>query len=149
MKLRRLDVDFFVADQLSVDDIDALADRGVRSILNNRPEGESDDQPAGAAIETAARSRGIAYAAAPVAGRDVTPAELADCREAIAALPTPICAYCRIGVRSMLGWALSSIDSRGVNAVIEAVAGAGFETDALGVAITKRTNPACHKEASQ
>ena len=148
MKLRRLDPDVYVADQLTVADLAILAERGVRSILNNRPEGESEDQPSGAVIEKAARSIGIAYAAAPVAGRDVSRAELRELGRALAALPKPVCAYCRTGVRSMLGWALTSLDAKGVNAVVEAVTGAGFDTDSLCIAITKQTNPVCHKEAS-
>ncbi len=79
MKLRHLDRDVYVADQLTVADLEALAHRGVRS---------------------------------------------------------------------MLGWALTSLDAKGVNAVVEAVTGAGFDTATPGFAITKETNPACHKEES-
>ena len=146
MHLRRLEHDFYVADQLQPADLRALADRGIRSILNNRPEGEGADQPAGTLIEGQARALGMAYDAVPIAGRSVGAKERRRFRRVVAALPRPICAYCRTGVRSMLGWALTELEAKGTNAVLNAVAGAGFETEWLRSAITKQTHPACHKE---
>ena len=63
---RALSHDILVAPQISLDDVAEAARQGVKLIISNRPERESDDQPPGSAIEAAARKAGLAYVAIPV-----------------------------------------------------------------------------------
>ena len=51
---RTLDDTIMVAPQIGVDAVAEAKALGVRLIINNRPEGESDDQVPGDAIEAAA-----------------------------------------------------------------------------------------------
>ena len=51
--------DVCVAPQLIPESMAEAARQGFKSVINNRPEGESDDQVPGAQIESAARALGI------------------------------------------------------------------------------------------
>lgn len=105
MALREIAPGFFVSEQLTVEDMPRLAAAGIRSILNNRPDGEDEDQPSSRALEAAARAAGLAYRHAPVATREPTAAEQAAFEAALAELPRPVCAFCRTGTRAELCWA--------------------------------------------
>jgi sulfide:quinone oxidoreductase len=51
MDVRKLTDDVFVAPQIEVSDIPALAARGFRTIICNRPDGEALEQPSFSEIE--------------------------------------------------------------------------------------------------
>jgi uncharacterized protein (TIGR01244 family) len=93
--------------QLSERDIVALADEGVRLVVNNRPEEELPSTP-GALIEKACQEAGIRYIAAPVRG---WPAEqdVEAVADGLARLKDDESAalYCRSGARSAVIWALA------------------------------------------
>ncbi len=131
MNVRRVAPDFYVADQLEPDDLHQLEALGVRSLVNNRPEGEAPEQPGGAAIEARATALDMRYRAVPVRTRAVTDAELAEFRAALEALPRPVCAYCRSGVRSVSCWALTALADLGPVPVLRALERAGFSEQDL------------------
>lgn len=108
MPFVRLTDHVFVAPQISIADVATAAQQGVRLIVNNRPDGESADQPDGSAIEAAARAAGIAYAAIPVthAGFAAWQIDALDCALAEAGDAAKVLMFCRSGTRSTLLWAL-------------------------------------------
>jgi sulfide:quinone oxidoreductase len=55
-----------VAPQLDEAEFGTLAALGDKAVVNNRPDGEGDDQPASAVLEAAARRHGLAYRHVPV-----------------------------------------------------------------------------------
>jgi uncharacterized protein (TIGR01244 family) len=65
---RKVTDDFSVAPQITVDDVKRAAEAGFRTLINNRPEGESPDQTPAAEIEAAARAAGLAYHYIPIVG---------------------------------------------------------------------------------
>src|SRR5690606_31355152 len=81
--LKRLSEQVRVGPQLSVEDIAALAKEGVKVVINNRPDGESPDQPPNAALAAAAEQAGIAYRHIPIAGGAVTPEAVKAMAEAL------------------------------------------------------------------
>jgi uncharacterized protein (TIGR01244 family) len=96
-----LSPDLSVAPQLGPEAMQALADAGYKSVINNRPDFEGGpNQPTNASIEAAAKAAGLAYAFLPVASGHQTPDEIARFAELLAALPRPIVAFCRSGTRS-------------------------------------------------
>ena len=92
-----------VAPQIQPEDVAGLASAGFVAVINNRPEGESPDQPPGSAIEAACRDAGLAYHAIPIRGAPVEAQARAQ-RDAAAGGKT--LAYCRSGTRSINTWAL-------------------------------------------
>jgi uncharacterized protein (TIGR01244 family) len=109
---RKLTDTVFASPQIGVEDIAQAGALGVRLVINNRPEDESDDQTSGPAIEAAARAAGMDYAAIPVTHAGFSEWQVEAMAAALAGAKGPVLAYCRSGTRSTLLWALAEA-SRG------------------------------------
>ena len=96
-----------VRDQVRPDEIAGLKAEGFRSIIVNRPDGEGADQPSFAEIETAARAAGMEARYVPVEVGKITDGDVEKFAAAMEALPKPVVAFCRSGLRSTSLWALS------------------------------------------
>ena len=96
-----------VAPQIAVADVAAALAEGVTLIVNNRPEGESEDQTAGAEIEAAARAAGMDYVAIPVTHSGFSQPQVEAMSAALEGAVGKVLAYCRSGTRSTLLWALA------------------------------------------
>lgn len=98
--------DFSVSPQISVEDVARAAAAGFRTIINNRPEGESGDQTPGEEIAAAAAAHGLTYRALPFAGPP-PPAVLSETALILQEAPGPVLAYCRTGTRSITAWGMA------------------------------------------
>lgn len=101
MNVMPLTDEFAVTAQISVDDVSAIADAGYKTIICNRPDYESADQPVFADIKAAAEAAGIAVAYIPVVGMP-SPNQVEEMADALRTLPQPVLAYCRSGNRSSI-----------------------------------------------
>ena len=131
MMFRRLDEAVLVAGQLSPGDIADAARLGVTLVVNNRPDGEEPDQPAGAEIGQAARSAGLEYCEIPVAG-GIAPDQVEATARAIDGARGEVLLFCRSGTRSTWLWALARA-SRGddPDELVGRAAEAGFDLSPL------------------
>lgn len=93
-----------VAPQIQIGDIAHIARLGFRSILNNRPDGEAEDQPPSAALASAAAAHGLAYAHQPVLVSTLGAPDVLRFQNLLAELPKPILGFCRTGTRTTLLW---------------------------------------------
>lgn len=118
----------FVSPQISVQDVRAAHELGVTLIINNRPEGEADDQVAGNVIEAAARAAGMNYVAIPVTHTGFSQPQVDAMEQALDSALGSVLAYCRSGTRSTLLWALAESKS-GVDPdeLTEIAAEAGYD----------------------
>jgi uncharacterized protein (TIGR01244 family) len=92
---------------LSREDIEALAASGVKTIINNRPDGEDAGQlPADEARRLCA-AYGIAYHHIPFVAATLTKADIDAFEKVLASEPQPMVAHCRSGTRSTIVWALT------------------------------------------
>tara|TARA_R110000772_G_scaffold129051_4_gene237088 strand:- start:118471 stop:120144 length:1674 start_codon:yes stop_codon:yes gene_type:complete len=107
MEIRTLDDQLSVSGQVTPEELAALAARGVRHIICNRPDGEGADQPAYAEVQRAAEAAGIQAHYLPVVAGKVSDAEARDFGQLLDAIEGPVHAYCRTGMRSTTLWALS------------------------------------------
>lgn len=114
MMFRQLSETVFASPQIGLAEVGEAKTMGITLIINNRPEGESDDQVPGNEIEAAARMAGIGYVSIPVTHAGFSETQVRAMAEALAACDGPILAYCRSGTRSTLLWALAEA-SRGAN----------------------------------
>jgi uncharacterized protein (TIGR01244 family) len=87
-------------------DIHALAEAKVRTIINNRPDGEDPGQLPAAAARRLAAARGLAYHHIPVTAASLSHADVDAFAAVLNSAPAPIVAHCRSGTRSALLWAL-------------------------------------------
>ena len=104
---RRLTDTMLASPQITPAEVSDAKALGVTLIVNNRPDGESDDQPSGAEIAAAAEAEGIAYIAIPVTAAGFSQPQVDAMREALASTDGPVLGYCRSGTRSTLLWSLA------------------------------------------
>lgn len=125
---RKLSDTVFASPQIGLAEVTEAAAQGIALIVNNRPEGESDDQTPGPEIEAAARAAGMGYVAIPVTHAGFSEAQVAALAKALEEAPGPVLAYCRSGTRSTLLWAMAEA-SRGKNPAMLAAqaAQAGYD----------------------
>jgi len=95
-----------VSPQIALSDLPALAQAGFRSVICNRPDGESPDQPAFAVVQAAAEAAGLQAAWLPVTPGCLTPPHVEAFEQLLQQLPGPVLAYCRTGMRSASLWNL-------------------------------------------
>ncbi len=125
---RRLSDTMLASPQITVEDIAAAKAAGVSLIVNNRPEGESDDQTPGAEIEKAARDAGIDYLAIPITHAGFSHPQVARLAEALEQTSGTVLGYCRSGTRSTLLWALAKASMGDEpEALAAAAASAGYD----------------------
>jgi uncharacterized protein (TIGR01244 family) len=127
--IRRLDENCWVAGQIAPRDLVEIATKGVRTIVNNRPDGEEPLQPASIEIAAAARAAEMAYFHIPV---EATFNE-AQVREMAEALEQgPVLAFCRSGTRSTYLWALArASEGAEAEALAQQAAEAGYDLTPL------------------
>lgn len=126
---RKLTDRVYASPQIGIAEVAEAKALGVALIVNNRPDGESDDQTPGGEIEAAALVAGIAYVAIPVTHAGFSEPQVVAMRQALArAGDAPVLAYCRSGTRSTLLWALAEASAGADPASLaNAAAGAGYD----------------------
>lgn len=129
MKLAILTPNFSALPQPTVEDIRELADRGYRSIIGNRPDGEAPDQPEWNDLKAAALARGMDAVHIPVVASQIGEADIRAFRKALERLPKPIAAFCRTGTRSTLLWALANEASLTADERIKIAAKEGYDLE--------------------
>jgi sulfide:quinone oxidoreductase len=125
--IKKLTPELSVAAQISAADVATVAERGFRSIICNRPDGEGADQPLVAELEQAAGRCGLQLRYLPAESGKVTDEQGLAFGALMAELPKPVLAFCRTGMRSTTMWALSQASSRPLPQIIETAARAGFD----------------------
>ena len=129
MKLAVLTPNVTALAQPSTNDIADLAQRGYRSIIGNRPDGESDDQPSWAELEAVAVQQGLEARHIPVVMGQITDEQVAEFRDALETLPKPIAVFCRSGTRAALLWALANQANLTVDERIDIAAKEGYDLE--------------------
>ena len=126
--LRKVTENVLASPQIGVGQIAEAAAQGVTLVINNRPEGESEDQTPGPEIEAAARAAGMDYVAIPVTHAGFSEAQVKAMADALAHAEGKVLAYCRSGTRSTLLWALAEASRGGDPGQIAAqAAAAGYD----------------------
>jgi uncharacterized protein (TIGR01244 family) len=129
---RNITLDFMVSPQIDTAAVAEAAALGVTLIINNRPEGESDDQVAGADIEAAAGAAGLNYLAIPITHAGFSQPQIEAMDTALADASGKVLAYCRSGTRSALLWSLVQAKNGGdYEEVAASVANGGYDVSPI------------------
>jgi uncharacterized protein (TIGR01244 family) len=131
LELKRINDHVSVSPQISPDDIATIKAAGFTTIVNNRPDGESPDQPSGADIEAAAIAAGLGYVAIPLGRDGVSAAMIEETKQALEGSAGPVLCYCRSGTRSTTLWALSQAGKLPADEIISAAGQAGYDVSHL------------------
>ena len=106
LQLSALAPELSVAGRLDHADIDTLAKAGVRTIINNRPDGEDPGQLSAVEARRIAAAHGIAYHHIPITAGTLSRGDVAAFAAVLKQASSPVVAHCRSGTRSALLWAL-------------------------------------------
>lgn len=129
VKLHHLTPDFAVSPQITSTDVAALKNAGFRTIICNRPDGESPDQPLFAEIETAAQRTGMSIHYLPVGPGKITEKKIQEFGALLESRPAPTVAYCRTGTRSATIWALSQVGKLPAANILAMTKKGGYDCD--------------------
>ncbi len=145
-KFRRLTAEVWVAPQLETADFAAAAALGIRTVINNRPDGEAVGQLDSAEARTAAEAAGLAYVHLPVVSGAIFPDHVEALRRTLATTEGPWLLYCRSGTRSCHLWALATAGRRPPAEIVEAAARAGYDLTGLWPVLEAAWRPEARRD---
>jgi sulfide:quinone oxidoreductase len=120
------------AGKLDRADIEALAQAGTRTIVNNRPDGEDPGQLPAVDARRLAEDRGMSYHHIPVTAASLTRTDVDALAAVLDSAERPIVLHCRSGTRSTLLWALVRLrEGADPSALIAEAARQGIDIAAL------------------
>ena len=131
MDFRTIDSGLAVSPQIELADVATIAEAGYKSIVCNRPDGESEDQPLVGEIQAAAERHGMAFHHQPVVSGEVTDENVDYFSSLMSEISGPVLAFCRTGTRSITLWALSEARHLTTDAILETAAQAGYDLSGL------------------
>ncbi len=129
-KVSRLADGLTVSPQPSPDDFAMLAARGVRMVVNDRPDGEDPGQLSAVEAAKIAGANGMEYRHVPVKLPDISADDVRAFGRAVAEATGPVHAHCRTGIRSATLWALNEVTSghKSADQVRATIEGVGFDS---------------------
>ncbi len=122
--------DFCYAAQIRVEDVDAIAAAGFRSLVCNRPDAEEGAVDS-SRIKAAAEAAGLKFVYMPVLFSSVAAPDGREFRELLNTLPTPILAYCRTGRRCAALWVFARVSELGLDQTLELARQSGNDLEEL------------------
>ena len=134
--MKELPGDVFVSPQILPEQFQALAEQGVKSIINNRPDMEVPASLSSDEMSNAAQAAKLNYSFIPMAGG--LSAELIEATvQAYENMPRPIFAYCASGTRTTALWCFAHVEALGVDDVLDAAANAGYNLSQIRGGLTQ------------
>lgn len=123
----RVTDNFYVAPQITLEDVARAKREGFTLLINNRPDFESAGQPTHAEIQAEATAQQLFCAHVPVMGGPT--ARQAEAVRGSLEANTRILAFCRSGTRSINTWALGELmaDARSKDEIIALGDAAGYD----------------------
>ena len=126
---RRLTDQFYVAPQVSEDDILAAKQEGFDVLIMNRPAFETPDQPDTQALVNTADAEGMSFYHIPI----IAPPEANDIEATVSVLKESagkkVLAFCRSGTRSATLWAYAMAweNTYDIDSILEMALNAGYD----------------------
>jgi sulfide:quinone oxidoreductase len=131
MNIKKMSTKLFVSEQISPGEMGIAAAQGIKTIINNRPDNETPDQPETQAIIDAAAAHGIEFVHIPVVGGAISELSIDEFCSACENANGPVLAYCRSGMRSTMLWALVEARTLDVNTIMATARKVGYDLAAL------------------
>ena len=129
MDIRQLTPRYYVAPQITPDQMDALKQAGITRILCNRPDAEVPPAVGAQAMQSAAQAAGLAFALQPLTHQNMTEEVIANNRAIGADLEGVTLAYCASGTRSCIAWALGQAGLQSADEILTAARQGGYDLE--------------------
>ncbi|WP_373746458.1 TIGR01244 family sulfur transferase [Neisseria dentiae] len=112
MNIRKLSEGLYIAPQLTQTDAADAAKLGIRSVICNRPDGETGDQPAFSQVQQWLAEAGITHTIhQPVVAPAINRQDVSRFQTLLNQAEKPVLAYCRTGTRCSLLWAYHQVQN--------------------------------------
>ena len=108
MNIAKLSEQFFVTGQITAENLGEIAAQGLKSVVNNRPDSESPDQPKSDDLGRVAAGLGLSYVYLPVISGCITQQDVDEFNRVCDELQGPILMFCRSGARCTMLWQMSA-----------------------------------------
>ena len=131
----QIDEFYFVSPQVLREDLSELKKQGFEKIINNRPDGESDDQPSGESLRVAVEMLGMKYVSNPIELPKLSQAHIDAQSDALVESEKTL-AFCRTGTRSSVLWVLmKNAQGEEYQELVSQVSGKGFDLSRCSAAM--------------
>lgn len=130
----KIDERFYASGQIAPADLQEIAALGVRTIVNNRPDGEGGpEQPSSEEMRAAAEEAGLRYHYLPMTAQTMSPELLEQFRQAVEGSEGPVLAHCKSGARSTALWALTETchNAEDVETTLAKARAAGYDLSGM------------------
>jgi uncharacterized protein (TIGR01244 family) len=107
MKIVQLTDTVSVSEQITPQDIEKIAAAGFKVVVNNRPDGESAEQPASEDIARAAEAAGLSYYYLPINAGNFPGPDVGIMASLLDNADEPVLAFCRTGTRCTNLWVIT------------------------------------------
>ena len=104
MKIVQLSDTVSVSEQITPQNVAEIAAAGFKVIVNNRPDGEAQNQPSSTDISRAAEEAGLRYYHLPITGHNFPGDDPELMTSLMNNLDEPVLAFCRSGTRCTNLW---------------------------------------------
>ncbi len=127
MEIKRISPFLSVSPQIYAAHVERLALLGFKTIINNRPDNETDDQPLVEELAAEAARHDMEFIDIPVIPGELTEQNVKEFGQAMSRVKGPVLAYCRSGMRSTSLWALYEARHMGADAIINFASTIGYD----------------------
>ncbi len=131
MDIRQITPRYYVAPQISPDQMAALKDAGITRILCNRPDEEVPESLSAAAIQAAAEAAGLEFAVQPLTHATMNDEVISNNRALGAEQEGVTLAYCASGTRSCFAWAIGQAGAQPADEILSAAQTAGYDLESI------------------
>ena len=138
MEVRKLTDSISVSPQVAIEDIKDIAEAGFKTVICNRPNGESEDQPDLDLIEAECHKHGLIYVSQPVISGNISDQDVDAFDQFLASAQTPIFAFCRTGTRCTMLWGMAEGSRQSSQMIIDTAAKAGYDLNGVKERIEAR-----------
>lgn len=133
LKIARLTENLTVSAQPGREDFAALAARGVKTVINNRPDAEQPGQLSAVDGARLAAENRMDYRHIPVTLQNMSDGDVRAFAGAVSQAKGAVHAHCRSGVRSATLWAVSEVAAGRLDkaSAKDAIEAAGYDATAV------------------
>lgn len=126
-----IDSNYFVSPQISVEDINPLAEQGFMKIICNRPNNEVPQELQAEVIEIAAKAAGLDFDFHPLTHQTMHAENIKLQDDLVSEAQGPVLAYCASGTRCTVVWALYQAGKRSADDILKTTRNAGYDLEGL------------------
>ena len=138
MELKQVTPLLSVAAAIRAEDISDLVAAGYQAVINNRFDGEEDNQVSSAVLQETTTAAGLEYTSLPVVPGKISDADIEAFTSLLKSLPGPVLAFCRTGTRAINLWALSEARHLDVDVILAAASKHGYDLENLRPRLLER-----------